>query len=343
MSEVINPPEYYFTGINFNPAFYNEAAGLSEARANALYLRKTVPDTATANETFQADINCGGGIFIFDSIAVPNAIIALESFPDDPTIQLTNSLGTMSINSNGMEVDASRTLNIGTNTNIDLNVGIGSRTISGQVHHYSDGNNCVAGAGVHLNNGTNNNSATNIHNGIGANATGAVNIMSGSANSGTITIGNETTNNTTLTLRGNTTITNLATALTPTYLPATITANQIGYSSPVTYTSPPSLEVGVAKTIASVSITAGVWYLMGHTGFPASPTSSYSALSISTVNNLLQASPAMINTQTHPTFTLNNVTSTIVTVSSTTTYYLTAQMNIIATLTDVYFQAVRIA
>ena len=46
MSEVINPPEYYFTGIDFNPAFYAEDAGgaLSQAVANTLYLRKTVPE-----------------------------------------------------------------------------------------------------------------------------------------------------------------------------------------------------------------------------------------------------------------------------------------------------------
>ena len=58
MSEVINPPDYYFTGINFNPAFYAQDAvsGLSEATANALYLRKTVPDTATAIETFNLGI-----------------------------------------------------------------------------------------------------------------------------------------------------------------------------------------------------------------------------------------------------------------------------------------------
>jgi hypothetical protein len=57
MSEVINPPEYYFTGIDFNPSFYaQDAGGLSEATANALYLRKTVADTATAQETFTQPI-----------------------------------------------------------------------------------------------------------------------------------------------------------------------------------------------------------------------------------------------------------------------------------------------
>jgi hypothetical protein len=57
MSEVINPPDYYFDGVNFNPAFYaNDTGGFTEAQANALYLKKTVADTATALETFNAGI-----------------------------------------------------------------------------------------------------------------------------------------------------------------------------------------------------------------------------------------------------------------------------------------------
>jgi len=58
MSEVINPPEYYFDGVNFNPAFYanDTGGGFTEAQANALYLKKTVADTATALETFNAGI-----------------------------------------------------------------------------------------------------------------------------------------------------------------------------------------------------------------------------------------------------------------------------------------------
>jgi hypothetical protein len=178
MGEVINPPEYYFPNIDFNPEFYGldtGIEGISQETANALYLKKTVIDTATALETF------------------------------------TSGIQTLTISSTG------------TGASNILNIGVDPRTVAGAIHHYSDGDNCVAGAGVHLNNGLNNNSATNIHNGTGANATGAVNIMSGSANSGTITIGNETTNNTTTTLRGNTTITN------PIFSPTTLTT----YSAPI--------------------------------------------------------------------------------------------------------------
>jgi len=91
-------------------------------------------------------------------------------------------------------------------TNV-LNVGVVSRNISGQVHHYSDGDNCIAGSGVHLNNGLNNNSATNIANGDGSSlgsASGGVNIKSGLNNTGTIAIGKYTTNTnqTTTTISG---------------------------------------------------------------------------------------------------------------------------------------------
>jgi hypothetical protein len=147
MSEVIYPPEYYFTGINFNPAFYaedNTGGALSQAVANTLYLRKTVADTATAQETFTAGI-------------------------------VTSSVAST-----------------GTGASNILNIGIAPRTVSGAVHHYSDGDNCVSGAGVHLNNGTNNNSTTNIHNGTGANPSGIVNIMTGAFNSGNVNIGGTT-------------------------------------------------------------------------------------------------------------------------------------------------------
>jgi hypothetical protein len=58
MSEAINPPDYYFPGVNFNPAFYanDTGGGFTEAQANALYLKKKVPDTATALETFNSGI-----------------------------------------------------------------------------------------------------------------------------------------------------------------------------------------------------------------------------------------------------------------------------------------------
>ena len=53
-----NPPYPWFNGIQYNPSFFasSSTGDLTKAQANALYLRKTVPDTATAIETFNAGI-----------------------------------------------------------------------------------------------------------------------------------------------------------------------------------------------------------------------------------------------------------------------------------------------
>jgi len=51
-----NPPTYYFTGIQFNSAFYNGNDPLTQTDATSLYLLKNTPDTATALETFSGGI-----------------------------------------------------------------------------------------------------------------------------------------------------------------------------------------------------------------------------------------------------------------------------------------------
>ncbi len=54
-----NPPTYNFSGIDFNPSFYvdeSNSSGITQEQANTLYLQKTIPDTATALETFSGGI-----------------------------------------------------------------------------------------------------------------------------------------------------------------------------------------------------------------------------------------------------------------------------------------------
>jgi len=53
-----DPPSFFFNGIDFNNSFYIQDTnqGLTEPEANALYLRKTVQDIATATETFNDGI-----------------------------------------------------------------------------------------------------------------------------------------------------------------------------------------------------------------------------------------------------------------------------------------------
>jgi hypothetical protein len=296
MAEVINPPSYFFSTIDFNPTFYTSTNGsLSQTQANALYLQKTIMDTATALETFSAGIK------------------------------------TPSLSSTG--TDASNILNIG----------IQSRTASGAVHHYSDGDNCVSGAGVHINNGINNNSHTNIHNGTGANATGAVNIMSGSANSGTIIIGNETTNNTTTTLRGNTTLTKLATALTPTYN-YPVSSGNVGEIITGTNTiSYPTANV--VKQISSMSLNKGVWYLVSFMTVNNTPAGSNHVLNhvISLTTASLTSPIGALDLAIFPTFTASNTVSANLSINATTTIYVNIKCDVTNVAAALSFRAVRLA
>lgn len=84
-----NPPYPYYDGIAYNSAFFttNNGSGLTQAKANALYLQKTIADTAIAEETFSSGIKtdtikprttAGGNLFndatgnVISSFICPN-------------------------------------------------------------------------------------------------------------------------------------------------------------------------------------------------------------------------------------------------------------------------------
>lgn len=188
-----SPPYPYYDGIPYNPSFFNHevvqqtssGGGLTEAEANALYLRKTVPDIAMVQETFNSGI---------------------------VTSSITNTTGNMTIS----PAAAGASLLIGNaTTTTDVQIA----TINGRANHLhlGDGNNNFAGGGVHINNGTNNASNVNILNGAttsgncnilsGATTTGQLNVLTTAGSTGTINLGNA---NSTTNLNGTTSITNLS-------------------------------------------------------------------------------------------------------------------------------------
>jgi len=59
-----NPPYPYFNGITYNSGFFtsNNGSGLTQTKANALYLQKTVADTATVLETFNGGLRTSGAV-----------------------------------------------------------------------------------------------------------------------------------------------------------------------------------------------------------------------------------------------------------------------------------------
>jgi hypothetical protein len=240
-------------------------------------------------------------------------------------------------------IQTSNLSSTGTGASNILNIGVEPRTVAGAIHHYSDGDNCVSGAGVHINNGLNNNSATNIHNGTGANATGAVNIMSGSANSGTIIIGNETTNNTTTTLRGNTTLTKLATALTPTYN-YPVSSGNVGQiitgTNTIAYPT-----ANVIKQISSMSLDKGVWYLVSFMTVNNTPAGSNHVLNhvISLTTASLTSPIGALDMSIFPTYTASNTVSANLSINATTTIYVNIKCDVTSVVAALSFTAVRLA
>jgi len=112
------PPTYYFTGIDFNAAFFkSDTIGISEARANSLYLLKNSPDTATAIETFSGGINTASV-----NVATSGSGMNVATGSIAGTINIATSAtrsGAMNINTGASSTSL---INIGSSTtNIILN------------------------------------------------------------------------------------------------------------------------------------------------------------------------------------------------------------------------------
>jgi len=174
-----SPPYPWFSGITYNPSFFASSTGdLTKAQANALYLRKTVPDIATALETFN------GGIQTNNIDSIGNDLY-LNSSNTLNIGTLTNPLLNMVTQNSSTSIVNIKT---GTFTTGDVNICTGNGRAG--VLHLGDGNNLLAGSGTHINNGTFNASNTNIAN--GDNTSGSVNILSGVSSTGTINLGQTT-------------------------------------------------------------------------------------------------------------------------------------------------------
>lgn len=189
MSETINPPDYYFTGVNFNPAFYTNT-GFTEAQANALYLKKKVPDTATALETFNAGIKTNSISLVSGAtLALPASTTTTPTVPDNttrvPNCSWVNTTITNALNATTLFAKLAgtaaftvvQTFNLGIKTNSIVSITDGATL--------TIGSNQTATGKVSIGSSA---SIVNIKN---DNATGGeVNIMSSELTGGNINIGN---------------------------------------------------------------------------------------------------------------------------------------------------------
>lgn len=104
-----------------------------------------------------------------------------------------------------------------------------------------------------------------------------------------------------------------------------------------------SLTAGTAKTITSVSLSAGVWVLSGHVNYGAATQSKIYAITIGTSNNsLIYGADGTIDVQASTAGNIALTTSRILSLSATTTVYLCGYATASATASAGHLTAVRI-
>jgi len=346
------PPNVYFNGIIYDSQFF-EIPALTLSQANAKYLKKTIPDIASALETFS------GGI--------------LSNTINPTTTGGTIQIGHGAINNN-VEVAAQ------VNRSVILHLGDGN-TSSGGIHI---GNGAGSSNNVNILNGayTSGQTAGTINVLSGTNAVGTVggnmNLFTGSR--GTLTIGSTASNQIlfnkqtqftngiyndimdaiapsssmtigstlsggSLTLGGSGTVNiskpTMTNPITPNYNPSTITAGKIGYSVTPTYNTPFNLSPSVVKNIATYSLPIGVYYIQASIQTPTPVT--YQGLGISLTSATIEYECwSNILTDTYIWFALC-VSRMVVITTASTPYYVIAQAGDTRTLLQVRTQCFRIA
>jgi hypothetical protein len=294
MSETINPPEYYFTNIDFNPAFYAnnlppEDQALLDARYVKFPIAQNVPITFTATVRGLTAFLTENSTIIATTEWIQNYYNYVKTIANTWTGLQTFTLGMLSntINPTG------GTLIIG-NTAVNTNVEVATQSGRTSILHLGDGTGATGG----------------IHIGNGLASTNAVNILYSSTDagsSGTINLG-----------AVNGTV-NLRCPLTPLYT-YPVASTQIGYiqsvsPSPVAY---PTLNADVV--LASLTLLVGTWLLVGEAGLDIASNNVITA-GINTTTSLtsaraLQSMNFSNSSTSQPTFTVNYILS----INASTTY-----------------------
>jgi hypothetical protein len=309
----------------YNPLDWeSSSSGFTQSQANALYLRKTVPDTATAVENFAGGITTSSieTKTTADDLNIGTTNLALINIGTDPARFTDITIGNSScslVSPNRIstaEVDCfnpggaltlanSMTdglINIGPNLTLgSIYVGAGIDRVSGSVIHIADGDNLPTGANLHLNNGTTNASNTAIMN--GSTTSGTCNVMTGLTTSGTVNI----CTGTGVTQSGKV---NISTGSTTGVVTIGNSANSASFKCPIALTYAPSLITGTtqlgykiaatagvttisgATVLSSVALTAGVWVLNGNVRFMAPGT--FGEFSITTSTTTLDYTSASV-------------------------------------------------
>ena len=350
-----NPPYPYFNGIEYNSAFFTSIdSGLTIAQANSKYLQKTIPDTATAIETFSNGIKTDainpttttGTIQIGQTATNSNVEIAAQA-----SRSTVLHLGDGNLSSGAVHIGNGA----GSSNNVQiLNGNYTSGQTAGQVNILTGthavgtiGGNCnlfTGSRGTLTIGSTTNNSITVVKqtqftNGTYSDkmdpiaATSAMTIGGTLIAAGSLTLGGLGS-----TVIGRPTMSN---PITLNYNPTTISTGQLGTSILPTYNTPFSLTAGVVKNIVTYSLPIGVYFIQANCVTPTGVT--YQGLSISSTSATIQNQCySNILTDGYVQFALNVSRMVVISVASTP-YYVVAQAGDIRTLVDVKSQCFRIA
>jgi len=221
----INPPSYEFPTIDFNSSYFTSTntGSLTQSQANALYLQKTVQDSASAVETFTGGIladsiqSITGTSSIFSttmsSLSIGSLASAISCGGSSTTTTMNGSLLTsnavnLAVGDNSTNIPSTNWVNnfwvlVKGQANTWSQVNTFSSSILCPIVNYSGtmniGNSATTlnigtetnrTAGIHIGDGnTNTSGVVHIANGTSNNTTNAVRILDGTGSTGSVNIG----------------------------------------------------------------------------------------------------------------------------------------------------------
>ena len=309
MSETINPPDYYFAGVDFNPAFYaNNLPLADQALLDARYVK--FPYAQNAAITFTATVR-GITAFLTENSSiiattewVQNFFNYVKTIANTWTGLQTFTLGMLSNTIN--PTTPSGTLIIG-NTAVNTNVEIATQTGRTAVLHLGDGTGATTSGGIHIGNGL---ASTN-----------AVNILYSSTDagsSGTINLG-----------AVNATV-NLRCPLTPTSLTYPFTSGKIGFILTGTFADVANPTLSTDCQLASLSIPAGVWIIQASCGLTSTTAGNNTLICINTTATTTDARARQMYSYSTVVASPNIASFTtqlLISINTATTYYFMAVTN----------------
>ena len=361
---IINPPSYEFSGIDFNSSYFTDenTGSLTQSQANKLYLQKTIPDIATAVETFNGGIQA-------DSIQSVTGTASLYTSATSLSVG-TNAITTTTVNGALLTTNATN-LAIGDNSsNVPSTSWVQSywTLVKGQINTWSQANtfsNSVltptitfAGtmnigntattlnmgtqasrtASIHIGDGNSASGLVHINNGTNVSTTNAVRILDGTGSTGSVNIG---VSGTTTNLNGTTNINSLVNtgAIGLGSLPTT--SAQLGGSVSMINNGVTSLAATTTTNLYSFILPAGIWVVYGGATSASVASASYILLSFTstsaTVNVNLQS-----QVMTSTTLNLANALMCPIYNATSTTWYLVGRAGVITSISNLNCLAYRI-